>query len=271
MKTRLLFILLIILFTTKVEMFAQCVSIELGVKWERETHVFHDDSIICTPKLLITYRNNSDKDYYFLKVSNSRFGYPELMWGTMLQYPFEEYRNPDYLKRAKSHGNYENEHYFVRLGGYHPSFLTVWEVEKDTITRERVIDTINDNLADIYRYLCQKNYGGSCDSIRGYKVEFSESDVTGDKMPDIVRNSFVFLKSGEVYTDTFNLVGFQLVKGHFTFFIGYDHLKGYVHTESVWDNDRERVIYPEVSLPAEVEGYTLYSGSFYSNKIVMEF
>lgn len=90
-------------------------------------------------------------------------------------------------------------------------------------------------------------------------------------MPDTIRNRFVFLKSGEVYTDTFNLSGFQLVKGHFTFFIGSNYLKGYVHTESVWDNDRERFIQPKALLPGEVEGYTLYSGSFYSNKIVIEF
>ncbi len=270
MKTKLIFIFTIVLFPRTIDMFSQCISIELGVKWEREAHIFVDDSITCVPKLLITYRNNSNRNYYFLKVSDSRFGYPILPWGTLLQYPFEDYLNPDYLKRAKLHGNYANQNYYVKVGD-DPFFSKGWIVEKDTIPQEHVIDMINDDLANIYEYIYRKRCSKYSDPIKGVKTYFSASDVTPDEISNTIKDRFVFLKSGEVHTDTFNLIGFKLIKGRFTFLVGRNRFKKYVLSEPKWDDNQSEYIETRILLPNKIKEYTLYSGNFNSNKLVIVF
>ena len=84
------------------------------------------------------------------------------------------------------------------------------------------------------------------------------------------KNKFVFLKPGESYTDTYNLIGFKLLKGSFTFYVR-PHLPPYVYTAPIWDSHQSQYAERKVLLPQIVGGYTLYSGNFYSNKITITF
>lgn len=245
------------------------ISVELSVKWEKGASVFDEDSIESIPKLLIKYRNNSNANYYFLKLSDSRSGYPMLPWGSLIQYPIEEYLNPDYKKRAETHLDYTGQHFFVKVRGI-PLFSKGWIVEIDTIPQEREIEFINDDLANIYRYLYSKNYGDQ-HSVEDCKLYFSTSDLTPDGISNAMKDRFVFLKPKEVHTDIFNLIGFKSVKGHFTFWAGKNHFDDYVLIESKWDDIQSKYVDVKIPLPTYVGEHTLYSGDFNINKLEIEF
>lgn len=268
MKTKKLFFIIGLFLFQSQTAFNQCINIDLSVKWETGFDIFRDDSAVCVPKLCITYRNNSSNNYYFLKVSNSRFGYPMLPWGTLLQYPIEEYLNPDYLKRAKLHGNYTNQNYNVIIGGS-PLFSRSWIVYNDTLNSEieHEIDMINDDLADIYEYM----YRNQADSIEFTKPYFSVSDVNGEMILDVNKGKFVFLKSGEAFTDVYNIVGFKIIQGNFTFYIDPNSLTDYVNTDPVWDSNQLKYIEVKTALPKKVGEYKLYYGNFNTNKITITF
>ncbi len=77
--------------------------------------------------------------------------------------------------------------------------------------------------------------------------------------------------SGETYIDTYNIYGFQLVRGNFTFYIDPSSLKNYVNTTPVWDKNQSKYIETKTMLPKLVGEYKLYSGNFNSNKITITF
>lgn len=245
-------------------LYSQCISVELAIKWEKGFYIYPDDSIACIPKLFISYRNNSNYDYYFYKLSNGSSEYPECYRGTLMQYPFDEYINPDYLKRALNHLDYSKENFRVLIGSF-PSYHNPWIVENDTGNRWVVdgFDIINDELADIYYYLTRKKYNGKIE----VKTDFSESDLHPDSIFNSV-NEFVFLRKGEVHTDIFNLIGFEMVKGTFTFQLNPEPLKNYVFAEIVKD---EKFTIVESKLPDKVGDYQLFFGEYKSNQISITF
>lgn len=252
--------------------YSQSLSIELSTKWGKGFDIFQKDSTIYYPKLIITYRNNSDTNYYFQKISDSRCGLPMLPCGTLLQYPIEEYLNPNYLKRAKTPCNYARDNYKVIIGG-DVSFNKVWICVNDTtnIEFEQEIEMINCDLADIYEYLYRENVSELLNNSESTKLYFSISDLTPAKILNEFREKFVFLMSGETYIDTYNICGFQLVKGNFTFYIDPSSLKNYVNTTPVWDKNQSKYIETKTMLPKLVGEYKLYSGNFNSNKITITF
>ena len=271
MKINILFLYIVFLLFVKV-ISAQCVSVELSVKWDKGYDVFHEDSIICIPMLCITYRNNSNNSYYFLKVSNSRLNSPIFSSGTFLQYPYQEYLHPDYMGRALRHSNYSNQKYRVIIWSS-PLYNSGWFIEKDTFNTdtERVIDYINDELANIYEYTYRKSCAEHLDSPKMTKVFFSASEITPRNILGAIRDRFVFLKPGEIYSDTFNIIGFKMLKGCYTFYIDQNTFLSYVNSEPKWDKSLSKYIDTIIPLPPEVEGYKLYSGSFNSNKVVITF
>jgi hypothetical protein len=255
--------------------FSQCVSVELSVNWKKGFDVFQKDSMVCFPVLSITYRNNSDVNIYFPKASDSRNELPMLIKGSLVQYPIEEYLNPDYLKRAKLHGDYTNKKYKVLIGGS-PLFLKSWLVEKDTLNKDTLnteyedeIDIINDELANIYEYMHQLNSNTLSDSIGMTKQYFSITDITPDKIIGEFKNRFIFLKPEESITDIYNLYGFSLLKGTYTFHVDPNSIKGEVLTP-VWDN-QSNYLEVKTALPLKVGKYILYTEPIRSNKIILEF
>lgn len=253
------------------QVFSQCISIELSIHWDRESDVFKPETIVCVPKLNIVYRNNSNANYYFQKVSTTRAELPIIPIGTSLQYPVQEYLNPDYLKRAKLHGKYTNQNFNVLIGGTQ-LYQQGWFVENDTvIQKEREIDLINDDLSNIYEYIFRKNNAECNDSIQKIKTYFSGSDLSVEGISDKVKDQFVFLKPGESYTDIINLIGFKAVGGIFTFIINEDSLTDFIYTEPNWDKKLGSFCQAKVILPIEVDGYKLYSGAYNSNQVVVSF
>ena len=271
MKSLKIHLIIIILLLCITSLHSQSISIELSVKWEKGTDVYNEDSIIYVPKLSITYRNNSDTNFYFKKVSESRSGLPFFRHGSLLQYPIEEYLNPNYLKRAKAHGNYTNENYKVEIKAV--SFTNSWFLFNDTlnIEEEQEIDIVNDDLANIYEYIYRENYNKQPNYFEQTKIDFTEFDLTPDKILNEYSNKFIFLRAGEIYTDSYNLIGFQMIKGSFMFYISIDSLTDYIYTTPIWDNNQSKYVETKTMLPKLVGEYKLYSGKFNTNKISITF
>jgi len=271
MKTKFIFLSFALLFFYAEVLYSQNLSIELSSIWVKGYDILQKDTIIYYPKLIITYRNNSDTNFYFKKVSESRSGLPFFRYGTLLQYPIEEYLNPNYLKRAKAHGNYTNENYKVEIKAV--SFTNSWFLFNDTlnIEEEQEIDIVNDDLADIYEYIYRENYNKQPNYFEQAKIDFSEFDLTPDKILNEYSNKFIFLKAGEIYTDSYNLIGFQMIKGSFMFYISIDSLTDYIYTTPIWDNNQSKYVETKTMLPKLVGEYKLYSGKFNTNKITITF
>lgn len=272
MKTIILYIILSLLLCLNISTYSQSLSIELSAKWVKGYDIFQKDSTIYFPELIITYRNNSDTNYYFQKVSDTRCGLPMLPSGSLIQYPIEENLNPNYLRRAKIHCNYANDNYKVIIGD-DASFSKGWIVVYDTsnIEIEQEIDMINDDLADIYEYIYRENCIKHPDSLNEVKTHYTESDIIPEVILNRFKDKFVFLRAGETCIDTYNLIGFKLLKGCFTFYIEPNNLQAYVNT-SFWDKNQLKFIEQKKNaLPKVISEYTLYIGSFNSNKITITF
>ena len=269
MKANKLYFIIGLLLLPGQFVYSQKISIDLSVKWENGSVVFNQDSIISIPELQVTYRNNSSDDYYFLKVSSNKKGYPLLPWGTLLQYPIEEYINPDYLKRAKSYGSYSNKNYRVMIGGS-PLYSNGWIVYSDmlcSIAEAQEINVINDALANIYYYLYSQQYGEDIN----YKLYFSEEEIGNKDIADNAKKAFVFLGANETYTEVYNLIAFHEVEGNFTFQLNIDKSFDYVLTDPIWDKEQAKYIEKRIILPKRIGKYKLYSGTFISNKISIAF
>ncbi len=270
MRTVRYYISLCLLSVLSFSVYSQGVSIELSAKWVKGQDLFHEDSTIYYPELMITYRNNTDTNYYFQKVSDSHCGLPMLPYGSLLQYPIEEYLNPNYLKRAQMHVDYSNENYKVLIGD-DAFFMRGWIVEHDTVDLEvgHEIELVNDDLADIYLYLNRVVYNNPVPIDENW-IYFRAAEITPDRIMDTFKDKFVFLKPNEVVVDSYNLIAFSLVKGSFTFLIN-TNLPDYVYVGDYWDEKRSRYIQQKKPLPKEVGGYYLYTGNFSSNGLSITF
>ena len=251
-----LFLLIAILFSS-MHLFSQCISVELSIHWKRESPTFSlTENDFCVPYLHITYRNNSDDALYFLKVSQSVNNFPKFVRsGTLVA------NNPT------QHGNYSNMQFLVNLGAS-PYYLNAWEVIPDTLdpNEEHEIPIINDDLANIYESLSNNYF----DSLSEIKTHYTASDIIPEVILDKFKDKFVFLRPGETCLDTYNLIGFKLLKGCFTFYI-CPYLPTYVYTTPIWDNNQSKYTETKTMLPKLVGEYKLYSGNFYSNKISITF
>lgn len=240
---------------------------------EDEKYIFKEDSIVYTPKLNITYYNKSELNYYFLKISNSMYGSPSILDSYLLQYPIEDFLHPNYLKRAQLCSNYANEKFNVIIGRYQPTYGDYWEIYSDTVdmeTEEGSEDIINHELSDIYEYIYRSNKNYNKNNID--KTYFTKEEITTENLLNTVNDRFVFLKSRGYYTETFNLVGFALAKGCYTFRIARQkNFFSYVLTGSYRDENQSLYIDTSAELPIEVGEYKLYSGEVSSNEITITF
>lgn len=255
-----LFLLIAILFNS-MHLFSQCISVELSIHWEREKNPFSlNENDFCVPYLHITYRNNSDDTLYFLKVSYSENNFPNFVGGIIMV------RN-NTINELSKFKNYSNIKYSIRLKSF-PYYLTGWEVLEDTLdpNKAHTVSFINYDLSDIYDYLSKNN----SDSIYEIKFDYEVSDITPDAILNKFKDRFVFLRPGEIYTDTYNLVGFKLLKGSYTFYTEPNSFPDYVHT-SIYDTNNSKYLDIQTALPKVVSVYKLYSGNFNSNRITITF
>jgi|WetSurMetagenome_2_1015567.scaffolds.fasta_scaffold466890_1 hypothetical protein len=263
MKSFITFLLLIIL-SSKLP--AQCVSIELSVCWKNGDSVFFtSDGNTCHPYLNIIYRNNSDMPLYFLKVSQGRKGFPQIIRSSLIGQTVSN-------KSALNYANYSGNSYLIELGTSH-NYLDGWEILPDTLTSglEHEIDVINDDLADIYEYIFNKTSTVQTDISKEKRLHFKKSEINPDGILKSINDHFVFLDTGEIYSESYNLIGFELVRGNFTFIINQNGLRYYVYTEPIWDNNQAKYIETKAYLPEKVGKYKLFYGDFYSNETTIKF
>ena len=273
MRTLSFFIGFILLLCSSLPSFAQSVSIELSTQWVKSNDLFLNDSMIhfpeYYPELLITYRNNSDTNYYFQKVSDNRHELPIIPSGIMLQYPIEEISNP--YKGLKCFIDFSDEYNKVWISGC-GDYLNTWSVLSDTVNIEGSYkeEIINHKLSLIYNYIYRQLYRHPITPAET-KIYFSETEITPEMILNSINEKFVFLKPNEVIVDRYNLIAFSLLNSNFTFFIYPTNSLSYVSIEPVWNDSLSRYIQRKMPLPPKVGDYNLYSGYFNTNELSLFF
>ena len=273
MKAKTLFIT-IFLALQMPPILSQCISIELSVTWKIENDFFIKDSLVSIPQLNFTYRNNCDSNYYFLKVVNNRDALPKVICAIMF-YPSDEKESDCYETIKYNSKTYSNQIFNVKITGYHSYNSGLWRIFRDTIaaiSTECALDGI---------YHCIR-YDYNLENFRDYvhmlfergqpvKYHFEPSDIVPENILGAVKDQFVFLKSGETYTDTYNLLGFQIVEGCYTFAIDQNIIESCVEAMTHSDPKLMKWTYQKIELPAHVGDYHRYSGSFNTNKVTVCF
>ena len=102
------------------------------------------------------------------------------------------------------------------------------------------------------------------------KYKFSADDILSENIISSVGEQFVFLKSGETYTDTYNLIAFKILGGCYTFHTFDNIIENYVLTTEM-DSVTKRPVEQKLELPETVGEYFRYSGSFNTNKVTVCF
>lgn len=232
-------------------LFSQCISIELSVIWEKGYDIFNKDSTVFIPILNITYRNNCDTNYYFLKVSDSDNGLPRLLSPDNM---YNENLKSGDLKR-EFYARHANRNFIVNIRGT-PWYTNIWSVYSDTVDFHNKMcsfEFVNVALFNIYGYM-------NHDKSKKKNIWLALSDTTSENILGLPKDLFVFLKPGETYIDTYNLIAFKLLAANFTFLTDQDEIKNYFKTTK-----------EEVELPKIVGEYYRYSGAFNTNKVTVCF
>jgi len=296
---------------------AQEMSVEFSVSWgEKGLFTMTEIPSPISPVFLnITYRNLSDQSLYCLKVAGGIADLPEIMVfrdaitqngaKNMLTYPqckFEEYSKRKYIVGIQSNP------YF--------SSMVSWNVRNDTADHEYkkfikdakspVYDIVlpdangkiwNDSLfgkpiggdsAILYDWMCtdvDKIYNAiytlyypTDESFKMRNREHYLSDIRQDTIMNTSLRKFVFLKPGETLVEKYNLIGFQIVGGTFTFQLDNTKSLDYVEVqpdvdaidtyEIVCENNIRHI---RKKLPLKVGEYKLFSGNFLNNKTTVSF
>ena len=252
----IIFILFFVLIGTS--LFSQDVSVNLSVK-EKEYVI---DSIFTENKfsksvlfLNVEYVNNSCKPIYFHKKSSNLDGFP--VFNTLFMTGLDK---RSFEEKAKKYYDYSGGKYNVIIDNRCFMF-SGWELFDDTISiKESHTYMINNDLNDIYMYFCSKKYLSQHKILykRGYYIK--STDINNDSIihKSEIKNQFVFLNPGESYVDTYNLIGFQMIGGNFTFKIN-DELLNYTCIGIEQDK--------KIFFPKNINGFELYEGRLVSNEV----
>lgn len=253
---------------------SQYVSIELSENRQLEKDIFNEDSVVNTPLLNITYRNNSNTCIYFKKISiPNKARLPGTVSGTNMNMPAEMRFN--WKKKAEIALMYSQfsigEKYRVNIGTFLSRDAGSWFLvnEADTCT-ECDIDLINDRITDIHEFIYRKQYPDriSIPTMIPFTVK---QDLTEENILTVNSDLFVFLKPNEIHIDTFNIIAFQLIKGDFTFAISEDTIPDRVWIEYIWDSAQSKYIEQTAMLPKKIGAYNLYCGAFHTNEVKIKF
>jgi hypothetical protein len=298
------YVCLIFLFLFFAKLEAQDISIEFSIEWKNELDFqfkeLKNDNIH-PAYLCIAYRNISNKPLYCLKITEGKVDLPEILClgNYSKSYPAPKFllnANDDYFKRHYYVGFKSNPHYNMNL---------TWDIRNDTAdieykvimeTRERPIydvvtegspigviggDTVTLNdwlfseLNDIYNFIFCHYYPEIQEKIGkdGKKQTCHYSfDITQDTIMNNSIDKFVFLKPSETYVDRYNLIGFQITGGTFTFQLDDTKSLNYVETEPVYTDDKPTIdYYLKKQLPLKMGKYELFTGEFLTNKVSVQF
>ena len=267
---------------------AQDIAIMLSTNWSVGKEIFQLDSRAPYPELVISYINLSDKYYYFKKVSDKRMDYPIISCWTSIRYP--NGMQPDKKALAKSHGDYSNERLFVCVNDWHQNWENGWEIYMESTYETAVIkgeeyerDFINDETADIIDYLIERDLGILNMTIEERQTWFAEQKeppinclfptaLNAQRMIDSTkafiwenRDRFVFLAPYETVSDTFNLAAFAELGGEYLFEMLTDSI-----TPCLPVYNKEEGGFKDIPMPDEINGYKLFVGHVFSNKVSMK-
>jgi len=284
MKTKLLYITILLLLQGNL-LFSQCISIELSIIWERGYDVFKIDSIASIPKLNITYRNNCDINYYFKRLCVVEDSLPNIACYMTCPPDYQKYKTiEDFIEHNIYNNGYINQNFRVEIKENIYYSKGGWRVHSDFDDRLDK-EIANCNIRDLYRFTQHHNKSKELFINRQQKpvkFRFESKDMHQDSLLIYFEDQFLFIKSNEIFVDTYNLFAFQIVEGCYTFYIGQEDIKNYVQssetiiTEKYFDDflNREtntKIIYPKHILPSVVGEYHLYSGAFNTNKVTVCF
>jgi hypothetical protein len=142
----------------------------------------------------------------------------------------------------------------------------------DTAT---VNDWIFTTLDNIYNYIYYHYYPEMQEKISRENKEqwrYYSSDITQDTIMNNSIDKCVFLKPGETYVDKYNLIGFQITGGTFTFQLDDTKSLDYVEIEPIKKEDGTyESPNPTKKLPNQVGEYELFTGEFLTNKVSVQF
>jgi len=257
MKSKIFFTTMF-LFLQVQSLFSQCISVELSITWEMGFNLFKKDSVMSIPILNITYRNYCNTNYYFFKASTN-----DRVW-MGCGFHSNHYGTTEAKRALSSCGSGTGEKFNVIMGG-EPWYRTGWTAFNDTVDYTNShFQFVNCSLNNIYEYFYPpKDYSKYEKLLPFY---FIPSNVTIENILGFYNDQFVFLKPEETHIDTYNLIGFKLVEGCYTFLIAQDEIKDYV---AGINPDAPGGL--EIPLPSVVGEYQLYSGGFNTNKVTVCF
>jgi len=275
MKAKTLFITIILLLQYYF-LFPQCINVELNVTWEEGVDIFKKESKITIPKLNITYQNDCDKSYYFFKISPKNEDTPKLENCILSLHPMEI---PSPKKKAKqgtlpnfnpyqSKGLYANQNFNVIIG-IEPSVGIGWYITGDTIGHYNENENfIGCSLKSIY----ENQYPEYNRNYESRYADFVFSDMNLDSILfGSFNDLFVFLKAGDTFTVTYNLLGFQLIEGGFTFMLDKNKIENFITFSPKLDFAITSYGHKKIELPAIVGEYHLFSGAINTNKVTVCF
>lgn len=302
-------ILLFILFFVNSK--AQQMSIEFSIEWQNALNFNlkgFENKNIHPAYLNITYRNISDKSLYCLKVADGKFDLPQIIHLTDVKYPAnpkERFPYPDkmfqYHKKGYLVGFKSNPVY---------QFSLAWNIRMDTtflanktIPRPnlpypisglifsdeddmdysdvgRIIgdttkysDNVFMDIDLIYNFIYRHYYPIKQEQTGEEQWYHYSKDITGDTIMSNSINRFVFLKPGEIHTDKYNLIGFQITGGTFTFQLDDTKSLDYVDIEPVYKDEDKVFIdhFVKKQLPLKIGEYELFEDNFLTNKVTVHF
>jgi hypothetical protein len=240
-----------------IESYSQNLSIELSIEWTHgESDIHNDLNIRNVPFLKIRYCNLSNDSIYLPKIYKNNIHLPQFVAGALVtNFKLSDF-NKIYVPLIDRN---------VFIGGMPPNNMQ-WEVIPDSIdfNSEHEVGEINQILSGIYDSVFQFN---ESNTIRYDQIsDIKERQILGE-----LKNDFIFLLPHSNHVEYYNLSGFKVVGGCYSFALSVIEISDFLFTSPTWSNENEKWVFKEVPLPDKVGGYHLYSGYFYTNRIEIKF
>lgn len=225
-----------------------CNSQELNITLKinyKMTKVKNDS--VRAPFLVITYENLSGEKIFFPKIYNNPCSLPRFLSLS----PFKA-KNIDLKNLIDQSTNDETRMIVVVGGGINTN--SYWDiVDEDQFDLvECEYDCMNDLLDLIYKSLFGEHY--------------LINELTNSVSNVLSKNNLIFLDPYDVYSESFNLIGFSRLHGKYTFTIIHERFDREYRTNSRINNGKFE--WDNQSVPEELNGYKYYFKKFSSNSVV---
>lgn len=219
-----------------------CQNLSIQLSIEYKDSIFIDDAFYRVPYLDIKYTNTLDYDIYLEKVSRREHGFPIIESVNMSHKALEEFKLKDII--------------LCKDDSFKIDIVKTWLIEYKSKERTNPI-FINDQIA-----MLGINLTNSFQSISETedRSTYNPLDINRDSIPTKLGANFVFLHPFECYHQRFNLIAFALTKAFYKFCLSDHTISDSVLTGPYWENGENRIIFKDMKLPREVNGYKLYTG-----------